>query len=63
MDLGHLELSLTESAKRVGHPAPFPVELPRRVIELNTYKGDCVLDPFMGSGQTAIAASRRAATT
>jgi site-specific DNA-methyltransferase (adenine-specific) len=44
-----------ESAKRVGHPAPFPVELPRRVIELNTYKGDCVLDPFMGSGQTAIA--------
>src|ERR1700721_3058265 len=45
----------TESAKRVGHPAPFPVELPRRVIELNTYKGDCVLDPFMGSGQTAIA--------
>ena len=44
-----------ESAKRVGHPAPFPVELPRRVIELNTFKGDCVLDPFMGSGQTAIA--------
>jgi modification methylase len=44
-----------ESARRVGHPAPYPVELPRRVIELNTYKGDCVLDPFMGSGQTAIA--------
>ena len=44
-----------ESARRVGHPAPFPLELPRRVIELNTYKGDCVLDPFMGSGQTAIA--------
>jgi DNA modification methylase len=46
-----------ESARRIGHPAPFPVELPRRVIELNTYKGDCVLDPFMGSGQTAIACS------
>jgi modification methylase len=46
-----------ESAKRVGHPAPFPVELPRRLIELFTYKGDTVLDPFLGSGQTAIAAA------
>lgn len=45
-----------ESAKRVGHPAPFPVELPRRLIELYTYKGDVVLDPFVGSGSTAIAA-------
>jgi site-specific DNA-methyltransferase (adenine-specific) len=44
-----------ESARRIGHPAPFPVELPRRVIELTTFKYDCVLDPFMGSGQTAIA--------
>ena len=44
-----------ESAKRVGHPAPFPIELPRRVIELNTYVGDIVLDPFMGAGQTALA--------
>jgi site-specific DNA-methyltransferase (adenine-specific) len=44
------------SAKRIGHPAPFPVELPRRLIELLTYKGDVVLDPFMGSGQVAIAA-------
>jgi DNA modification methylase len=44
------------SAKRVGHPAPFPVELPRRAIELFTYKGDVVLDPFMGAGTTAIAA-------
>ena len=44
------------SAKRIGHPAPFPVELPRRVIELLTYKGDVVLDPFMGAGSTAIAA-------
>ncbi len=44
-----------ESAKRVGHPAPFPIELPRRLIELNTYVGDLVLDPFMGAGQTALA--------
>ena len=44
------------SAKRVGHPAPFPVELPRRVIELLTYKDDVVLDPFLGAGTTAIAA-------
>ena len=46
----------TESASRVGHPAPFPVELPRRLIELYTFAGDVVLDPFMGSGTTAIAA-------
>lgn len=45
-----------ESARRVGHPAPFPVELPRRFIELFTYKGDLVLDPFLGSGSTAVAA-------
>ncbi len=45
-----------ESAKRIGHPAPFPVDLPRKLIELYTYKGDLVLDPFMGSGTTAIAA-------
>ncbi|MCU1495855.1 MAG: modification methylase [Acidimicrobiaceae bacterium] len=44
-----------ESAKRVGHPAPFPIELPRRVIELNTFRGDCVLDPFSGGGQTSLA--------
>ena len=44
------------SATRVGHPAPFPVELPRRLIELYTYEGDLVLDPFMGSGTTAVAA-------
>lgn len=47
-----------ESATRVGHPAPFPVELPKRLIELYTYKGDVVLDPFMGSGSTAVAAVR-----
>lgn len=45
-----------ESARRVGHPAPFPVELPRRWIELFTYRGDVVLDPFMGAGSTAVAA-------
>ena len=45
----------SESAKRVGHPAPFPVELPRRLIELYTYEGDVVLDPFMGAGSTALA--------
>lgn len=46
-----------ESATRVGHPAPFPVELPRRLIELYTYQEDLVLDPFIGSGTTAIAAA------
>ena len=39
-----------ESAKKVGHPAPFPVELPTRLIELYSFKGDIILDPFMGSG-------------
>ena len=48
----------SESATRVGHPAPFPVELPRRLIDLYTYQGDLVLDPFMGSGTTAVAALR-----
>lgn len=47
-----------ESARRVNHPAPFPVELPRRFIELYTYKGDLVLDPFLGSGTSAVAALR-----
>lgn len=45
-----------EPARKVGHPAPFPVELPRRLIELYTFAGEIVLDPFMGSGQTALAA-------
>ena len=44
------------SAKRVGHPAPFPVGLPRRLIDLYTFRGDLVLDPFVGSGSTAVAA-------
>ncbi|MHA1657286.1 MAG: DNA-methyltransferase [Candidatus Heimdallarchaeota archaeon] len=48
----------TESAKRVGHPAPFPVELPYRCIQLYTFQGDVVLDPMIGSGSTAIAALR-----
>ena len=47
-----------ESATRVGHPAPFPVELPERLIDLYTYESDLVLDPFMGSGTTAVAAVR-----
>ena len=48
----------SESATRVGHPAPFPVELPERLIDLYTYEDDLVLDPFMGSGTTAVAAVR-----
>ena len=44
-----------ESAKKLGHPAPFPVELPYRLIQLYTFQDDVVLDPFMGSGSTAIA--------
>jgi DNA modification methylase len=47
-----------ESATRVGHPAPFPVELPARLIQLYTYRGDLVLDPFAGSGTAAVAAVR-----
>jgi site-specific DNA-methyltransferase (adenine-specific) len=47
-----------ESASRVNHPAPFPVELPKRLIELYTYEEDLILDPFMGSGTTAVAAIR-----
>ncbi len=43
-------------ARKIGHPAPFPVELPYRCIQLYTFAGEVVLDPFMGSGQTAIAA-------
>jgi len=45
-----------ESATRIGHPAPFPVELPLRLIKLYTFEEEIVLDPFMGSGTTAIAA-------
>ena len=45
-----------ESATRVGHPAPFPVELPLRLIGLYTFRDDLVVDPFMGSGTTLVAA-------
>lgn len=45
-----------ESARRIGHPAPFPEELPYRLIQLYSFKGDIVLDPFMGSGTTAVSA-------
>lgn len=48
----------TESATRVGHPAPFPVELPSWLIGLYTYEDDLVLDPFLGSGSTVVAAHR-----
>ncbi len=47
-----------ESARRVQHPAPFPIELPRRLIDLYTYEDDLVLDPFLGSGSTLVAAAR-----
>ena len=47
----------TANAKREGHPAPFPDELPARLIKLYTFLGDTVLDPFLGSGTTAKAAA------
>ncbi|MEN9506517.1 MAG: hypothetical protein RI958_2443 [Actinomycetota bacterium] len=46
-----------ESARRVGHPAPFPVELPEQLIRLYTFRDDLVLDPFMGSGSSLVAAA------
>lgn len=45
-----------ESAKKVNHPAPFPLELPYRLIQLYSFKDDIILDPFIGSGTTALAA-------
>lgn len=48
----------SESARKVGHPAPFPVELPYRLIQLYTFAGEVVLDPFAGSGTTCVAALR-----
>jgi len=47
-----------ESARRVQHPAPYPIELPRRLIDLYTYRGDVIVDPFLGSGTTLLAAER-----
>jgi DNA modification methylase len=49
-----------ESAHRIGHPAPFPIELPYRLIQLYTYQGEVVLDPFCGSGTTCLAAIKTA---
>ena len=49
---------LPESAKRVGHPAPFPLALAERVIKLYSYVDDVVLDPFTGSGTTCVAAKQ-----
>jgi site-specific DNA-methyltransferase (adenine-specific) len=48
----------TERASRVNHPAPFPVELPKRCIEMYSFVGDVVLDPFNGSGSTCVAAKQ-----
>lgn len=45
-----------ESKKRIGHPAPFPKELPYRCIKMFSYVGDVVLDPFAGSGTTLVVA-------
>ena len=47
-----------ESAKRVGHPAPFPIELPHRCIQLYSFRDDVILDPFCGVGSSCIAASK-----
>ena len=55
LDVWHID---PESARRVNHPAPFPVQLPERLIHLYTFAGDLVLDPFMGSGSTLVAAVR-----
>ncbi|HET6318748.1 MAG TPA: site-specific DNA-methyltransferase [Chloroflexota bacterium] len=46
------------NARQVGHPAPFPEELPRRLIKLYSYPGDVVADPFVGSGTTCAVAAR-----
>lgn len=51
-----------ESARRIGHPAPFPLELAKRVISLYSYVGDAVLDPFAGSGTTLVAAKEMGRT-
>ena len=48
--------------KKIGHPAPFPVELPYRLIQLYSYQDDIVLDPFMGSGTTGVACQKTGRT-
>lgn len=45
------------SARKIGHPAPFPEELPHRLMQLFTFRGDVILDPFAGSGTTCLAAA------
>ncbi len=47
-----------ESKKKVGHPAPFPIELPKRCIQMFSFVNDTILDPFMGSGSTLIACTK-----
>jgi site-specific DNA-methyltransferase (adenine-specific) len=44
------------SAKKIGHPAPLPEELPQRLIKLYSFKQDVILDPFLGSGTTSLSA-------
>jgi site-specific DNA-methyltransferase (adenine-specific) len=44
-----------ESKKKIGHPAPYPIELPKRCMKLFSYVGDTILDPFLGSGTTLVA--------
>ena len=56
----HFGRSPPESARKIGHPAPFPVALAERVIKLYSFVGDVVLDPFAGSGSTCVAAVRHA---
>jgi site-specific DNA-methyltransferase (adenine-specific) len=46
-----------ESKKKIGHPAPFPIELPRRCMKLFSFVDDVILDPFVGSGTTLVAAA------
>ncbi len=45
-------------SKKIGHPAPFPIELPQKFINLYSYKDDLILDPFLGSGTTSVAAKQ-----
>jgi site-specific DNA-methyltransferase (adenine-specific) len=47
-----------ENPKKIGHPAPFPEELPRRLIKLYSFVEDTILDPFVGSGTTSVVATR-----
>lgn len=50
------QASIADPGETGSHPAPFPVELVKRGLEPTTEPGDLVLDPFMGSGTTAVAA-------